>query len=361
MSDYDVFISYRWISPDQEWVREGLVPALKAAGLRTLLDVEDFVPGRDLVQEMARAGQSSRTALCVFTPDYFEGNRMTSFEASIARSRDPAGRNSMLIPLILRRTDLPDWVKGLVAVDWTNPHVHAREWTRLLRVLNAPKPDAAAPPPLPTPPSHAAEAADRSGSQHGERSRPSPAGATTARTAPPPVSWTPSLIFIRVNPRVLKPYARYVGVLLTASLAALQLPGLWERLPFLMDHVSKAALQKATPALVTSATASAVGIVLLLTIVTGLLNAVILFSSVKMVFLLALFSFLCAVVTVVAHGSMLPHMMLVLLLGVAFTRHFLMGSLRYYVRRRSFGDAVAESVLLVAFLGLILGPLRAAF
>ena len=26
---YDVFVSYRWVSPDQLWVREQLEPALK--------------------------------------------------------------------------------------------------------------------------------------------------------------------------------------------------------------------------------------------------------------------------------------------------------------------------------------------
>lgn len=34
---HDVFISYRWISPDQEWVLEQLAPALKRAGLQVWL------------------------------------------------------------------------------------------------------------------------------------------------------------------------------------------------------------------------------------------------------------------------------------------------------------------------------------
>ena len=46
-----VFISYRWVDPDQKWVREQLAPALRRAGLSVLLDVDDFVPGRDLILE----------------------------------------------------------------------------------------------------------------------------------------------------------------------------------------------------------------------------------------------------------------------------------------------------------------------
>ena len=77
---HDVFISYRWVDPDQRWVREQLAPALRNAGLAVLLDVDDFVPGRDLILEMTRAGHESRRVLCVLSPDYFDGNRMVAFE-----------------------------------------------------------------------------------------------------------------------------------------------------------------------------------------------------------------------------------------------------------------------------------------
>src|SRR5690349_10161186 len=96
---YDVFISYRWVTPDQEWVREQLYPALVAAGLKVCLDVEDFVPGRDLIIEMERAGKESRRVICVISPEYFEDGRMVEFESLSVRRRDPAGRESLLIPL----------------------------------------------------------------------------------------------------------------------------------------------------------------------------------------------------------------------------------------------------------------------
>lgn len=133
------------MSPDQQWVREELFTALQAAGLRVLLDVEDFVPGRDLILEMMRAGRSSRTVLCVISPDYFEGNRMVGFEALAARRGDPSGLESKLIPFILRKADLPDWIRGLIPLDWTDPAQHSREWRKLLKVLNAPYPDVSPP------------------------------------------------------------------------------------------------------------------------------------------------------------------------------------------------------------------------
>ena len=89
-AQYDVFLSYRWVEPDQRWVRQQLVPALEKAGLNVLLDVDDFVPGRDLILEMERAASSSTRAICVISPDYFEGNRMVQFESLMLRRSDPS-------------------------------------------------------------------------------------------------------------------------------------------------------------------------------------------------------------------------------------------------------------------------------
>jgi hypothetical protein len=135
---YDVFISYRWIDPDQTWVREQLAPALRNAGLTVLLDVDDFVPGRDLLLEMTRAEHDSRRLLCVLSPDYFDGNRMVAFESLMARRLDPSGSEPRLILLILRSSEVPEWLRGLIPIDWTNSSYHAREWRKLLNVLGAP-------------------------------------------------------------------------------------------------------------------------------------------------------------------------------------------------------------------------------
>lgn len=106
---YDVFISYRWVDPDQRWAREQLAPALRNARLAVLLDVDDFVPGRDLILEITRAGHESRRVLCVLSPDYFDGNRMAAFESSMAPRLDPSGSEPGSIRLVLRSSELPDW------------------------------------------------------------------------------------------------------------------------------------------------------------------------------------------------------------------------------------------------------------
>ncbi len=138
---YDVFISYRWVEPDQSWVRNQLAPALKNAGLNVLLDVIDFLPGRDLILEMERAASSSIRAICVISPAYFEGNRLVGFESLMLRRLDPSGMESKLIPFILIPADIPERLRGLIAVDWTNPDNNEREWKKLLQVLGASRVD----------------------------------------------------------------------------------------------------------------------------------------------------------------------------------------------------------------------------
>jgi WD40 repeat protein len=160
---YNVFISYRWIEPYQSWVTEQLVPALKKAGLSVCVDVEDFVPGRDLMLEMTRAESESQRLLCIIIPQYFDHNRMVWFESLMARRLDPAGSESRLIPFILLETKLPEWMRGLIPIVWTHAKTHAREWRKLLKTLGAPKPDEPIPEPLPD--SAVSSSGEKSGDQ----------------------------------------------------------------------------------------------------------------------------------------------------------------------------------------------------
>ena len=147
---FDVFISYRKTEPDSTWVQDNLVPALERAGLRVFLDVKDFVPGRNLIEEISRAGRESRHALCIVSPDYLVGERLVHFESLQSRHRDPDGKDSVLVPFILRKTELPDWLAQLVQVNWTVAAHTRREWNKLLAVLNAKNRDVEPPPALPS-------------------------------------------------------------------------------------------------------------------------------------------------------------------------------------------------------------------
>lgn len=167
-----VFISYRWVSPDREWVSNELAPRLEACGLRVIIDSTDFVAGRDLSSEVSRAIRESDGVICVLSPDYMKGNT-TVLEMCAARMHE-LGQGSqgsqgkfVLIPLLYRRSALeseapsrgqddaqdlrlPDWARTLVSIDWTNLGNRKVEWNRLLHSLGVePSQDVTKQPPTP--------------------------------------------------------------------------------------------------------------------------------------------------------------------------------------------------------------------
>ena len=80
---HDVFISYRAHEPDRSWVRETLLPRLRAEGFEVCVDYESFRLGAPLVLEMARAVEQSRYVLAVLSPAYLQHN-FTELEIVLA-------------------------------------------------------------------------------------------------------------------------------------------------------------------------------------------------------------------------------------------------------------------------------------
>jgi hypothetical protein len=278
-----------------------LVPALKAAGLRVLLDVEDFVPGRDLILEMTRAGSSSRHLLCVISPDYFDESRMVGFESLTVRRSDPAGRESRLIPLMLRNTELPEWLSGLIPVDWTSPQSRAREWKRLLEVLKAPRPDAAVPgavdPPLKVAPS---------------------------------IGIIPSLSWEAVNPQIVRQVLLHsVAVCLLAVSARVA----WS-IPSLMTNLGlTTARPEITDALNHSVWFGFGSLVALLLVWIRLMDTQFVFSLGRVFLFVSILGLLCAAVSCVPGVSSWIHGMLFTVFIVAGSiYYFLFGMAQYYWR-----------------------------
>src|SRR4051794_36277414 len=80
---HDVFVSYRRQEPDRSWVLRRLVPALRADGLRVLLDEEDFRLGEPLTLAMTRGVETSRYTVAVLTEAYLKST-YTELESLMA-------------------------------------------------------------------------------------------------------------------------------------------------------------------------------------------------------------------------------------------------------------------------------------
>ena len=131
---YDAFISYRHIEPDRTFAFE-LLSDLEAAGVRAVIDVRDFVPNRHFLAEMERCAKQSRFVLCVITPRYVESDHCLE-EAVLSKTIDLSERRQRIVPLIMQRVELPVWLHGIVAIDFT-PDSPVDPYGRLLALLTS--------------------------------------------------------------------------------------------------------------------------------------------------------------------------------------------------------------------------------
>jgi hypothetical protein len=130
--DYDVFISYS--HHDERWVWDWLLPRLREADLRVCIDRDCFEPGAPLVTEVERAVLTSRKTLLVLTPDYLI-SAWAEMENILVATLDPAARNRRLMPLRLKKCDLPLRLKALVCSDFTDCNKAEGELRRLISYL----------------------------------------------------------------------------------------------------------------------------------------------------------------------------------------------------------------------------------
>ena len=102
---FDVFISYS--SQDADWVRDWLLPRLEKAELRVCIDYRDFQIGVARLVNIERAIKRSTRTLLILTPNWVE-NEWNNFDALLLQTKDPAGLRRRLLPLMLRKCELPD-------------------------------------------------------------------------------------------------------------------------------------------------------------------------------------------------------------------------------------------------------------
>ena len=135
---YDIFISYS--HADRGWVEGELLLGLERAGLKVIIDYRDFEIGVPSLVNMERAVNDSRHTLIVLTPEWIE-SEWTAFESLLVSTADPAGRRRKLLPLMLKKCQLPIRIGMLTYADFTNPTSRGEEMARLLRGLGISHPE----------------------------------------------------------------------------------------------------------------------------------------------------------------------------------------------------------------------------
>jgi hypothetical protein len=332
---FDVFVSYRWVEPDQSWVRQELVPSLKAAGLKVFLDVEDFVPGRDLIAEMTRATTESRRTVCVITPQYFEDNKMVAFESLMARRLDPSGSDSRLIPLMFRNADLPEWLRGPIPVDWTSEQERPREWRRLLLALGSSRLDVPHPGSAP----NSVLIIDQ----------PAP-----ERSLMPSFSWEP------VNPLIIRRVLTQAITILGLAVGT----GLLAKYPTVLNSVGlsmpkpEGRAQEVRDALTHSIWCGLGSFLASLLLWAQLMDTQFVLSLARVLLFASVLGLLCAAVSCIPNISPSTHgLIFTLFIAAGSIYYFVFGIAKYYWTMRKYGDVAAECLIFVLFLYILRRPL----
>lgn len=140
-----VFVSYN--SQQGRWVRERLVPILRAAGCaEVLVDRERFRAGRGVKGQMDATQDQADVSLLVLTPDYLASD-YCRHEMARARAADPDFQHGRVLPVKRADCDLSAFQRANnppLWMDLTNDTAPA-PWALLLKSLDATRLNTAAP------------------------------------------------------------------------------------------------------------------------------------------------------------------------------------------------------------------------
>jgi tetratricopeptide (TPR) repeat protein len=132
---YDVFISYS--HKDEDWVVNTLLPALEDAGLKVCIDFRDFKAGKASIFNMQDSVKESRHVVLNLTRNWLD-SEWSLFEALIAATKDPAGLQQKIIPLLSEtgiEKDIHDFISMRSWVDFTRKDRERIAWKMLFTAL----------------------------------------------------------------------------------------------------------------------------------------------------------------------------------------------------------------------------------
>ena len=138
--DYDVFVSYD--SEDEPWVREHLMAELEGRlGLRVCVHERDFIPGKNILDNIADCVQSSKKILMVFSRDFVR-SQWCQFELTFCL-RHAMDHDDSLIIVCVDDVASRDMTTAMMAVMKTTTYIQWAEfrdavdsfWARLRLAL----------------------------------------------------------------------------------------------------------------------------------------------------------------------------------------------------------------------------------
>ena len=126
-----VFLSHN--SKDKPWVRE-LAERLIADEVIVWLDEAEINIGDSLIEKISAGIQDMKFVAAIISKNSVESSWVQK-EISIAMSKEIAGREVTVLPLVIDDCDLPVSLSDKLYADFTNPNDFEISYSKLLRAL----------------------------------------------------------------------------------------------------------------------------------------------------------------------------------------------------------------------------------
>jgi hypothetical protein len=173
----------------------------------------------------------------------------------------------------------------------------------------------------------------------------------------------PQHAFSPVNPvvseRVIRPYIKLGAAVFGAGGIGSLLPKIWDYLPGLMNYLGlKQALELATPLFLQAILYSVLGLIFIFAISTKLLDAQIVLLLSRALLLIGLLFIICGFVSIFPESLIIHKILLVFIVFFAIFRFFILGpTMRFYWRKKAYGDIFLETLVLFIFIYILWSPI----
>ena len=144
---FDVFVAYSSReSREREWVHLTLVPKLENEhGMKACIHHRDFMPGRDICDNIVDSMNASRKILLILSPNFINSD-WCNFEVRMARVKLVEERRDSIVLLLYKPLDVPGGkipkkltrlLEKKTYAEWTNDAVGQRLfWSKLVQALS---------------------------------------------------------------------------------------------------------------------------------------------------------------------------------------------------------------------------------
>lgn len=139
----DFFISYT--SADRDWAN-WIAWILENAGYSIIIDIQDFEPGQNFIRNMYEAIEKTERIIAILSPNYFK-SEYTGFEWQGAFANDSSSIQRLLIPILVRPSEIPAIFRSLIFIDLSKIEDESVAEERLLTAVAHIKPKAGSLPP----------------------------------------------------------------------------------------------------------------------------------------------------------------------------------------------------------------------